>query len=189
MTDVVSVYSRAVAYFGSRVHAITDDQWHLTTPCTDWDVRDLVNHVTVEDLWAPPLFEGRTIADVGDAFDGDQLGDDPVARWDSAADASVTAAARDGAMTDTVHLSFGDFPGSEYAMQLAADHLIHGWDLAVAIGADATLDPDLRDAIAEWFAPNEGAYRQFGVVGPKPSVADDADAQTRLLAAFGRSIT
>ena len=30
-------------------------QWHDPTPCTDWDVRTLVNHVTVEQLWVPPL--------------------------------------------------------------------------------------------------------------------------------------
>lgn len=187
MTDAADLYTRAVAFFGSRVHQVGDDQWHQPTPCTDWDVRHLVNHVTVEDLWAPPLFDGRTIADVGNAFDGDQLGDDPAGRWDSASAGGVSAVARPGAMTDTVHLSFGDFPGSEYAMQLAADHLIHGWDLSVGIGADTTLDPDLVEAIAAWFAPNEDAYRSSGVIGTKVDVADDADPQTRLLAAFGRS--
>ena len=35
-----------------------------------------------------------------------------------------------------VHLSFGDFPGGEYTRQLFADHLIHAWELARAIGAD-----------------------------------------------------
>lgn len=187
MSDAAGLYNRAVAFYGSRVHQVGDEQWDQPTPCTDWDVRALVNHVTVEDLWAPPLFEGKTIADVGDAFDGDQLGDDPVGRWDAASAASLAAVARPGSMTDTVHLSFGDFPGSEYAMQLAADHLIHGWDLSVAIGADTTLESDLVDAIAAWFAPIEGAYRASGVIGTKIQVADDADAQTRLLAAFGRT--
>ena len=49
------------------------------TPCTDWDVRDLVNHVVGEDaLDRAADATARTIADVGDRFDGDLLGDDPV---------------------------------------------------------------------------------------------------------------
>lgn len=187
MTDAATIYARAVAFFGSRVHLIAEDQWGLPTPCTDWDVRALVNHVTVEDLWAPPLFEGRTIADVGDVLDGDQLGEDPVARWDQAAREAVTATERSRAMTDIVHLSFGDFPGSEYASQLAADHLIHGWDLAVAIGADRSLDPELVDSVAQWFAPNEAAYRSAGAIGPTTPLDADADDQVKLLAAFGRT--
>ena len=50
------------------------------TPCTEWDVRALVNHVLGEIRWAVPLFAGSTIAEVGDRFDGDLLGDDPVGR-------------------------------------------------------------------------------------------------------------
>ena len=54
-------------------------------------------------------------------------------------------------MSRTVHLSFGDVTGEEYARQLVADLLIHGWDLARAIGADETLDADLVDEVAAWF--------------------------------------
>ena len=71
-------------------------------------------------------------------------------------------------MDRTVHLSFGDFPGREYAMQLFADMLIHGWDLARAIGADEQLDPELVAALAAWFADMADAYRAAGAVGPRP---------------------
>jgi uncharacterized protein (TIGR03086 family) len=89
-------------------------------------------------------------------------------------------------MERIVHLSFGDTPADEYAYQLFADHLIHGWDLARAIGADETLDPELVDACAAWFAEREALYRQVGAIGDRPDVPEDADTQTRLLAAFGR---
>jgi uncharacterized protein (TIGR03086 family) len=70
--------------------------------------------------------------------------------------------------------------------QLTADHLVHGWDLARAVGGDERLDPELVDAVSEWFAGREETYRASGIIGPRPELPDDADAQTRLLAAFGR---
>ena len=90
-------------------------------------------------------------------------------------------------MERTVHLSFGDVPGGEYAMQLFADHLIHGWDLARAIGADERLDPELVDACAGWFASMESLYRSIGAIGERPDTPQGADTQTTLLAAFGRT--
>ncbi len=117
---------------------IGDHQWQAATPDEDWTVRDLVNHLAGEDLWAPPLLAGSTIAEVGDRFEGDVLGAEPKAAWAAASATAVRAAAEDGAMDRIVHLSFGDFPGSEYTLQLFADHVIHAWDLARAIGADGT---------------------------------------------------
>src|SRR5665213_1363632 len=77
--------------FGDKVRAVPADRWAAPTPCTDWSVRDLVNHVTGEHLWAPHLLDGETIAQVGDRYDGDVLGDSPLTAWESAADASRAA--------------------------------------------------------------------------------------------------
>jgi len=184
--DVPQLHRGAVEYFGSRVQSIGDDQWSLPTPASEWDVRALVNHVLGENRWTPPLFAGSTIEEVGDRFDGDLLGDHPKHAWDEAATEATAAVQQPGAMERIVHLSFGDVPGEEYAMQLFADHLIHGWDLARAIGADDSLDPELVAACAEWFAEREEMYRSGGAVAARVDVPDDADAQTRLLAAFGR---
>jgi uncharacterized protein (TIGR03086 family) len=184
--DVVGLHRRSIEEFGQRVGAVADDQWDLSTPCSDWDVRTLVNHVVAENLWTPPLLEGKTVADVGDRFDGDVLGDDPKAAWHDASAAAVASASQEGAMERTVHLSFGDFPGSEYALQLFADHVIHGWDLAAAIGAEQHIDPELVDACAKWFASVEDAYRAAGAIGPRPEIPAGADDQTTLLAMFGR---
>jgi uncharacterized protein (TIGR03086 family) len=184
--EIPDLYRSAVDVFGRRVHEITPAQWRLPTRSTDWDVRELVNHVVGEDLWCVPLLDGATIADVGDRFDGDVLGDDPIAVWDEAAAAAVAAVAAPGAMETTAHLSFGDVPGHEYTMQLFADHLIHAWDLARGIGADESLPAELVDACATWFADREDLYRAAGAIGERVAVADDASPQDRLLAAFGR---
>lgn len=184
--NLAELHRRSCERFGEHLRAVRQDQWTAATPCADWDVRALVNHVTGEDLWTTPLMAGATIAEVGDRFDGDVLGPDPVAAYTDAAEAATAAVGADGALSRTVHLSFGDVPGEEYTWQLFADHLIHGWDLARAIGADDRLDPDLVAACAQWFAKNEDGYREAGAVAARPEVPADADQQTLLLAGFGR---
>jgi len=186
--DVAELHKRAVEEFMSRLDAVGDG-WTKPTPCPVWDVRELVNHVVVEDLWTPPMMDGKTIDDVGDQYDGDVLGDDPVGIARAAAAAAVDATARALAAGRTVHLSFGDTPAEEYAYQLAADHVVHGWDLAVATGGEAEMDPDLVEALAVWFAEREEMYRAAGAIADRPDVEESSDPQDLLLQAFGRRST
>ena len=87
MSDPVDLerFVAAQNAFGAVVAHVAAEQWTHPTPCSQWDVRALVNHVAVEQLWAVPLLEGKTIADVGKRLDGDQLGDDPKRGWWDAA--------------------------------------------------------------------------------------------------------
>ena len=91
--DLATLHARTVAEFVARVEAVPEDAWDSATPCTEWDVRALVNHVVGEDRWTPPLLEGATIAEVGDRFDGDLLGADPVAAARAAAAEAVASVA------------------------------------------------------------------------------------------------
>ena len=102
------------------------------------------------------------------------------------ADAATIAAASGLVAGRTVHLSFGDTPAEEYAHQLAADHLIHGWDLAAATGGDRRFDPELVDALAVWFADREDTYRSAGAIAERPAGEIPDDPQDRLIVAFGR---
>jgi hypothetical protein len=111
------------------------------------------------------------------------LGDDPLATSHRAA-AEAAAAGDETGSGAKVHLSYGDEDAEEYLHQLAADHLVHGWDLAVATGADTHLDPQLVQEVSAWFAGHEDAYRAAGAIGPHLSAT--GDPQTDLLAAFGR---
>jgi len=124
----------------------------------------VVNHLAGENRWAPPLFAGGTGEEVGDRYQGNLVGDDPVAAWDDSAAAAATAVDGPDALDRIVRLSFGDVPGHEYAMQLFADLLVHGWDLAHAIGAEERLDPELVDACAAWFAGVADAHCAAGAV-------------------------
>lgn len=186
--NVPEIFGKSVEEFGRRVNEIGDDQWDNPTPCADWSVRDLVNHVVVENLWAPGLLAGKTIDEIGgnDAFAGDRLGNEPKKAWNEAAEAARKAVHRDGAMDTTTHLSFGDFPGSFYVQQLLADHVIHAWDLARGIGGDDELDPDLVGYVYEGLKPYADSLSAGGSFDPPISVPDDADIETKLLALAGR---
>lgn len=184
--DARKLYRTASAEFTARVHRI-GDRWTAPTPCADWDVRELVRHLVEEERWAPPLLGGATISEVGDRFAGDLLGADPVAAVEEAAPLAVVAVESDDALARTVHLSFGDVPGQEYVMQLAADHLVHAWDLGQAIGDDSALDADAVATVREWFVAVEPLYRGAGVIGSRAAVPEGAGPQDELLAMFGRS--
>ena len=184
--NVVELHHKAVDVFDSRVAAVSEELWDQETELPGWDVRTLVNHLVNENKWTPPLLSGSRIEDVGDRFDGDLLGADPQASWKESA-AEAKAAVTEEASQRTVHLSFGDTPGRDYVMQLFADHLIHSWDLARAVGGDERLDPELVWACAQWFQSVEDDYRKAGAIGDAPSIPPDADEQTALLARFGRT--
>ena len=185
MSDLRERFGRATGHFGELVHQTKDDQWGDQTPCTDWDVRTLVNHLVYEARWAVPLLEGQTIAEVGDRFEGDLLGDDPAAAYDDA----VTAASAAVSAVDLdriVHLSFGDLPAADYLTQLTSDFVVHAWDLARGIGADERLDPDMVRFVYDAAEPMAEMLAASGMFGERIPVADSADPRTKLLALFGR---
>lgn len=183
--DLSTLYHRTVEHWADLVNAVGPGQWSAPTPCREWSVRDLVNHVTGEDLWTEPLMRGQTIEDVGGRFDGDLLDDDPIRCALAAAMAATRAVAEALPEQGVVHLSYGEETMDEYVRQLAADHLVHAWDLAVATGHDARLDPTLVHEVAAWFAEREELYRGAGIIGQRAGALGD-DAQSHLLAAFGR---
>lgn len=184
--DPLETYRRSLAEFTDRVEQVGPGQWSDPTPCPDWNVRTLVNHVVGEDRWSVALLAGRTIEEVGDRYDGDLLGADPAGAARDAAAQAELAFAHPGALDRTVALSAGETPADEYLHQLIAEHLIHGWDLAVAIGADPRMDADAVAACARWFDRRIGDYQRGQLIRPEVDVPARADEQDRLVAAFGR---
>lgn len=183
--ETLDLFRASVGEFDRRVSTIRDDQWTDATPCIDWCVQDLVNHIVGEDLWAPPLLAGATLEEVGDRFEGDLLGDDPRRAWDSARD-GVLAAAIPESLAGTVHTSMGDIPAGEYVLQLFSDHLVHAWDLARAIGADEQLPTDLVEHCFEGAKPYEQMMKDSGQFGETIVPHPSASTQDKLLAMFGR---
>lgn len=182
--DLNTLYRTTVEGWSDQVRQVGADQWDLPTPCSDWTVRELANHVAGESLWAVPLVQGSTIEEVGDRFDGDLLGDDPSSAATQAADDGIAAVGERLPAGGTVHLSYGEEQLDEYVRQLVADHLIHAWDLAVATGHRLQPDPDAVSDVAAWFADREEMYRSVGAVGARTGTYDDPWAD--LLAGSGR---
>jgi uncharacterized protein (TIGR03086 family) len=180
------LYQRASRSFVERAKRVGPQDWDRPTPCAAWNIRDLVNHVVYEDRWVPPLLAGRTIADVGDRFEGNLLGGDPYDDVVDAANQAEAAFGGPGALDRTVGLSFGPTPALEYGWQMLAEHLVHGWDLAAALGAERDLDAETVHGCAVWFADREELFRSAGAIGPRVEPTGDATEQDRLLGATGR---
>ncbi|MET9849795.1 TIGR03086 family metal-binding protein [Streptomyces ossamyceticus] len=180
-------HAEAQDLFGDRVHAVRDDQWGAATPCAEWTVRDLVNHLVSEQLWVPLLVRDRCmIEEVGDTFDGDLLGPDPAASWDTAARSAREAFTAPGALERTVHLSYGDTPATAYCAQMIADLVVHTWDLSRAIGGDERLPEELVTFTTQEIAPYAGDLEKSGLFAAPVEPPAGADAQAALLCLLGR---
>jgi uncharacterized protein (TIGR03086 family) len=186
VSTLLEQYAHALDEFGRRVELVGDDQWGSATPCSEWDVRQLVGHVVDEQRWAPYLLGGGSVADAGDRFAGDPLGDDPKGAWRTTSAAARDAFAEEGALDHPVSLSAGPSSARDYLWQMTVDATIHAWDLARSIGADEQLDPELVRRVHHESEKDAEEMAASGMFGQPVHVASGADLQTRLLGLFGR---
>jgi uncharacterized protein (TIGR03086 family) len=164
----------------------------LSVPApADWSrkpsptLRDVVAYHAYDEAWVPDVLAGRTAEEVGTAWDGDLLGDDPFAAYDSINDAATVAANQLLDPDDVVHLSYGDFPLSEYFLHIAIYRAFQAWSIAKLVELDYSLPPELVENLWEILGPRIEEFRGMGVFGPAIEVPDDADSETKLLAATG----
>lgn len=183
--NATEFYEQATVAFGRVAKSLEQDHLGKPTPCDEWDVRALLAHIVDENLWVPPLLEGQTIEQVGNRFEGDMLGDDPVDAWENARAAGV-AAALAASPEAVVHVSFGDITATEYLNQVATDHAIHAWDLATAIGTAPEVDADVVEAAYDYLAPQVDAWRSGGAFGPAVPVPPEAGRFEQLIGMTGR---
>jgi uncharacterized protein (TIGR03086 family) len=184
MQNLLDLFSKGQHQFGMRVHRITSEQWDAATPCSDWTVRQLVDHLIDEQRWVPPLVAGRSLAQAQAVVDSPQVGDDPVAHWDAAAEASRIAFAEPGALEREVTLSRGQTPATEYLSDLILDLAVHSWDLGQAVGISDPLPADLISHAAG--IVRDVDLSSTGAFDPPVSVSPDASDEDRLIAATGR---
>jgi uncharacterized protein (TIGR03086 family) len=167
-TVVSDCYMKSLDSSINFVSNVADDAWGNDTPCADWDVKAVVNHIVYENVWMVALFNGRTIAEVGDEFEGDLVGDDPAGVYLRTANEVKAVPAEPDAMTRTCQISSGLVSGAEYSKQLFLDTLIHGWDIAVGSKQDASLDDYLVKMctpLGQAIADNDGSWGLCGCDG------------------------
>jgi uncharacterized protein (TIGR03086 family) len=173
--------------FEHHVRAVPPDGWDAPTPCTEWDVRRLVNHMTRGNLNYIGLVRGATRDEFLAQRDADALGDDPVIAFTESVRACAQAFAEEGALDRVVDYPLGKLTGRRALAVRTTDSTVHTWDLARALGADDTLDPGLvawidesHDEIFAGLAPNSRVFAD------PPAGAPSASRQDRLLTRFGR---
>lgn len=167
------------------VAALSPAQHSMPTPCPDWDVRALANHL----LGALVMF--RDVATNGQAdmaaLEADMIGSDLAASYDTLSAAAVQAWSAAGKVDGAVNMPWGEMPGSLALQMVANDVLVHGWDLASSTGQTVSWDQPLAAETLEFatmmFASPEIRAGSFD----EPVAVDDtADAMTKLIACLGR---
>ncbi len=183
--DGKTALSEAIKTAQASVDAISGDDWHKSTPCTEWDLTALLKHMVYELLWAPDLFAGKTIAEVGDKYETNVLGDNPIGAWQDAAD-KVNMALVDVDPERTVHLSAGDVTADAYMRELALDMLVHGWDVSKSITCPYEASDELVKTARDYFEPRMKDYQASGSTAAEVIVGNDVSPLDHLIALTGR---
>ncbi|MHB8245521.1 MAG: TIGR03086 family metal-binding protein [Acidimicrobiales bacterium] len=182
MSEVLERYGRVADGFGSRLRRVTPDQWTTPTPCSEWDVRDLVSHVIATHRRIVANLEGSPVQEVDAARD-------MAVQWSEASTAVRAALADPDRASQMVSGMFGEQSFESLVSRLlCADTLFHTWDLAGAIDDDRQLDPQAVAKALDFLVPLDEAIRRPGGFAPKIEPAADADLQTRLLNFGGRVV-
>jgi len=172
------------------IDSLTSTELEMSAPAawsrsTDPTLRDIVAAHVRDEAWVPDVLEGRTIEEVGDTWNGDLLGDDPIAAYDRAHD-RATAAVVAGFPADLiVHLSYGDYPVDEFFEHSAYYRTFQAWSIAHLVHRDIALPAALVDAVWDLVMPQLGSLRAINVFPPEVEVDAGADKQTRLLGKTG----
>jgi uncharacterized protein (TIGR03086 family) len=188
--DVVATMERVVDETSKIVEGITPDQLGNPTPCTDWSVRDIVNHITGGSIMFAECVEQGDVPDerLGQLMAGDNLGDDFKGAWAQAARRAKETFRQPGAMEKTVKLPFGVMP-AEIALNIAIfDVTTHACDLAKATGQKVEDEELLETALATGKQLISESFRDGVMFGPEAEPASDATSD-RLLAFAGRKIS
>ncbi|MEV4139292.1 TIGR03086 family metal-binding protein [Dactylosporangium sp. NPDC049742] len=177
---MLAACERVLAAVSAIVAEVPADRFRDGTPCAGWDVQTLLNHLVYENLLWTGLATGAPRGD----FDADHLGGDHVAAFRSAAAGTLAAFRRPGMLRER----FGPAPGWRLVEQVVIEMLVHGWDLARALGRPTDLVPDVAEAVLPAVRAMYGELPRTpgGSFGPEQSPPAGATAADRLAAYLGR---
>ena len=181
----VGMLDRAVRHTGGIVARISRDDLGSSTPCAEWSVRDLLNHLIGSYEMVAAGASGETV----DVAGTDYTSEDHAAAYDAAGARMVEAMSAEGAMERKFKMPWGETPGQVLLGLMVADAAVHGWDLAQATGQGANVEPDIAEAVYETTSgmmEPKGSFPRGDSFAPPVDVPDDAPAEDRMVAYLGR---
>jgi uncharacterized protein (TIGR03086 family) len=192
VTDALLVpLATALDGTGRLIDTIPDAQWQLPTPCPDWTVRQLVNHLVGGNRLFTRVLRGTPlppVQELGRRGAEDQLGEDAAGAFRSSADQMLAAFGEPGVLERTHTVPAATLPGPAVVHLRTVETLVHGWDLARATSQPAPFPDELVEEeltfSRELLARLPEGRRPFG---PSRAVADGAPAIDRLAALLGRA--
>lgn len=177
--------AKAATETANTVRGVKPDQLGAPTPCRDWDVRTLVNHL-LQVIYAVNL-AGRGEAVPGELWERDLMSGGWAERVDDEARQAVAAWSDPAARGDTVSVGSMQMPVPAVAAMLASDLVLHGWDLARATGQDYRCDDDAAEMTYRFITETGDQGRGMGIYAEPVPVADEAPALDRALGLSGRN--
>ena len=184
-TDVLPLHSRATTITRRVIDGIRPDQLTAPTPCPEWDVRALLNHIIGLHRIFVASAAGEPLPDSGTDF----VGDDPSTAFADSARQADAALRAPGALDRTYRMPWGEISGAMLGWVLFVDLVIHSWDLAKATGQPTSLDPELcatalpmvRAQMEQMASPRRPEW-----IGPEVPVPADAPICDRFAGFMGR---
>ena len=191
-TTLVDRLAAALDATGTLIANVADDQWSRPTPCPDWDVRGLVDHLVFGQRLFAGIVRGEPVPPAEELTRLralDHLGDDPSAAH-RAAGADLLAVFSDPSVLERMFQApIGTVPGIVLLHLRITEELVHGWDVARATGQVARLPEDAAEAeLAFARAQLDVNVPRRGRFGDAQPVADEAPAIDRLAAFLGRPL-
>ena len=185
MPNPIELYEGARDYMVPIIGGVKASQLTHTTPCSEWNVQQLINHnlkvaqLVISILTSGPLEDDLAV--------NDPLPEEGAQEAFVAGTNQVLALIKSpGMLEKVVPTPFGDMPAGNFLMFPFGDILIHKWDLAKATGQDASMDSSMAQVVYRAWAPVLEGTRgtAFGPAVPVPANAGDRD---KLLGLTGRT--
>lgn len=180
------LFSQVIGLSQTIVAGVDDSVLDQPTPCAEWNVLQLINHMAITLRFAGAVMDGRTPHEDRLASN-DVLGTNWRNGYTLATTSAVTSFQTKGAMERQVDAPPGNVPGSFWVSFPTWDIYVHSWDLAQATGQTVDWPDDYTRPIRAWveqvFGPPHDS-EEFGAIVEVPA---DASDMGRLVAQFGRT--